>query len=106
MRTWPPFQEANEASGSAIVTTAQLCVHNDSGIALLFVVALENGERRLRVMPGGQALCLSAPKPDTKGTVAVFENEEALEGCSRLAKAGKPERLISYASFDNCAWVQ
>ncbi len=38
------------------------------------------------------------------GTVGVFENEDALEGCSRLAKAGKTEVLIAYASFDNCQW--
>ena len=54
----------------------------------------------------GEQLCVASPVTNDTGTVRVFESEDAVEGCSRLAKSGQEERLLRYSSFDNCEWAE
>ena len=84
--------------------TSAVCVENGGNEDLLFVAEADGGERKVRALGRGETLCASAPKSGGIGTVGVFENENAIEGCSRLAIAGMPERLIGYVAFDNCTW--
>jgi cytochrome c2 len=83
----------------------QICVQNNFPKELLLVAEAKGGERKIKTSGQSGVLCVKAGE-DGKGTVGVFENEDALEGCSRLAKAGKTEILIAYASFDNCKWQE
>jgi hypothetical protein len=83
-----------------------VCVENASDDELLFVAEADGDERILRVLGLGETLCAEAPETGGKGVVGVFESEDVLEGCSRLAVAGKPERLIRYMAFDNCTWAK
>lgn len=95
--TAPPVLAQNATS---------VCIENAGEEELVFVAEAHRGERNVqRVAPGG-LLCAEAPTAGGRGTVGVFESEDALEGCSRLTAAGKTERLIGYASFDNCKWAE
>lgn len=94
-----PFENAE-----AEVPTA-VCIENTSDDELLFVAEADGGERNMRRLGSGEVLCAEAPETGGKGVVGVFESENSLEGCSRLAVAGKPERLIGYMPFDNCTWA-
>lgn len=60
-------------------------------------------ERKIDSLKTNGLLCIASKG---RGTVAVFENIDALEGCTRIATPGTLETLISYVSFDNCAWKQ
>ncbi len=88
------------------VASSDVCVENQSGKSLLFVVEAKGGARVLKTLGAKQNLCAPQAMAGAGGTVGVFTDENALEGCSRLAKAGKAERLIAYEPFDNCTWAQ
>lgn len=104
---------AQEARGA-------ICVRNDSAHPYLFAVearpearAEGAASRRLADLAPGETLCTDAPAPGAKGVVSVYEGRDALEGCSRLVRAGPAsaanaegagERLIRYADFDRCRW--
>lgn len=96
-------REANAALPSHAAKENEICVQNNFPKDLLLVVDPKGGQRKLKTLGQSGVLCVDAGT-ERKGTVGIFENEDALEGCSRLAKAGKTEVLIEYASFDNCAW--
>ena len=94
------------AAGNVDTKATAVCVENTSDDELLFVAEANGGERKVRTLSAGETLCADAPISGGNGTVGVFENENALEGCSRLAIAGKPERLVRYMAFDNCTWAK
>lgn len=85
-------------------SNAPLCVNNQSGVSLFFVLELGNTLRSASTLETGKSLCLNAQTQMQNGTVAVFEDQFAIEGCTRLAKAGLDLTLARYASFDNCTW--
>ncbi len=94
------------AKPAKAISTTDICVENQSGKTLLFVVEAKGGKRVVKTLKASENLCAPQAMADAGGTVGVFQDADALEGCSRLAKAGKAERLISYVPFDNCGWVQ
>ncbi|MBL4892438.1 MAG: c-type cytochrome [Rhizobiaceae bacterium] len=98
-----PEKASMKADGEVITEFAgKICVTNESDATLLFVAEANNGLRSNKTLAPKQTHCVASA--DANGTIGVFENEDALEGCSRLAKTGTPERLVSYTPFDNCAW--
>lgn len=98
-----PKKATMKADGEMIIDVAgKICVTNESDATLLFVAEAKNGRRTNKTLAPKQTHCVTSAGAD--GTIGVFENEDALEGCSRLAKTGTPERLVSYTPFDNCAW--
>jgi len=94
------------AKAAMPIAASDICVENQSGKKMLFVVEAKGGERVLKTLDGSGNLCAPEATAGAGGTVGVFQDEDALEGCSRLAKAGTAERLIAYEPFDNCSWVQ
>ena len=96
-------KQANAALPFQMAAANQICIQNNYPKRLLLTAEAKGGERKTKMLGQNEYLCIDA---QDVGTVGVFENEDALEGCSRLAKAGKTEVLIAYASFDNCAWRQ
>ncbi len=94
------------AKPAMAVAATHICVENQSGKTLLFVVEAKGGERVVKTLNAAENLCTPQKMADAGGTVGVFLNEDALEGCSRLAKAGQAERLVAYEPFDNCTWAQ
>lgn len=100
--------EATPAMAKAAMPIAanDICVENQSGKKLLFVVEAKDGKRVLKTLDGYGNLCAPEAIAGAGGTVGVFQDVDALEGCSRLAKAGTAERLIAYEPFDNCSWAQ
>ena len=93
--------EANAALPFQMAKSNQICIQNNYPKELLLTAETIDGKRELKTVGQNGYLCIES---EGEGTVGVFENIDALEGCSRLAKAGKTEVLIAYASFDNCAW--
>ena len=89
-----PFQAAQN----------QVCIQNRVDKPLLLTAEAKNGQRKVGMVATSQALCVEAGI-EAKGTVGAFEDIDALEGCSRLAIAGKTQVLLAYASFDNCEWA-
>ncbi|MCP4073657.1 MAG: hypothetical protein GY742_18285 [Hyphomicrobiales bacterium] len=79
----------------------QICIQNKFPKELLLSDESKNRQRQIKMLGQNDVLCVSA-SADSSETVSVFENKDALEGCSRLAKTGKTEVLIDYVSFDNC----
>ncbi len=90
----------------AMIKPTDICVENQSGKSLLFVVEVRGGERRVETLDSNRILCAPEKAAGTGGTVGVFQDKNAMEGCSRLAAAGKAERLVAYEPFDNCTWAQ
>ncbi|RMH43984.1 MAG: hypothetical protein D6688_08450 [Alphaproteobacteria bacterium] len=83
---------------------AEVCVVNGSDERLLFV-AREGETSQTAELGPGERLCASST-PEDRGTasVSVYRDADALEGCTRLARPGHDETLLSYADFDRCAW--
>ncbi len=82
----------------------QIFIQNRFPKTLLLTAESKNRQRQIKMLGQNGILSVSA-NADSSGTVGVFNNIDALEGCSRLAKTGKTgktEVLIDYASFDNC----
>ena len=88
------------------IAASDICVENQSGKKMLFVVEAKDGARVLKTLDGSGNLCVPEATAGAGGIVGVFQDADALEGCSRLAKAGTAERLIAYEPFDNCSWAQ
>lgn len=113
--TQPVTQPATQSSTSSMpqpvktekgvdLQPGKICIINKSDAALFLTSEIDGGERRAAIVAAGGMLCAAAVDGQASGKVAVFENENAMEGCTRLAKTGHIEVLVSYASFDNCAW--
>ncbi len=86
----------------AMARAAPYCVVNGDAQSYYFTVASGLSARIGRLLAPGEMLCLVAS--DLTGTVSVFEDENAIEGCTRLVEAGSTETLYRYSEFDRCAW--
>ncbi len=100
------------AVGLAFMASAPLALPMDNGFCIenaaefqgLFVVdAGEFGRWSAELAPQGQLCTLPSPTP-ISGFVSVFTSEDAVEGCSRLAKSGSVQILLDYQDFDRCQW--
>jgi len=87
---------------SAPADAKGICVVNSAPKAHLFTVESASHDRKVQQLAHGEALCVDSTGP---GTVAVFLSEDAIEGCTRIAQADKPEVLLHYYPFDRCLWV-
>lgn len=87
------------------VSSSAICVRNDSGQTLVVTAEANSGAEITGLLSAGEELCAPSPVADDTGTIRVLESEDAIDGCSRLANAGKMERLLAYSSFDNCKWA-
>ena len=107
-------QAQAQAQAQTQAQGAPFCVRNDTAQTYFFTVAgrassggENGGENRLgRTLAPGEDLCI--PKggmgAGMGGTVSVFLNQDAVEGCSRLVGAGVSEALLAYSEFDRCRW--
>jgi hypothetical protein len=80
------------------------CVENGSHSTALFVVDAGAAYRSSQTLPPNARLCTPEFAKPTNGFVSVFYDETAIEGCSRLTRAGAVQVLLKYADFDNCTW--
>ncbi|MCF6303958.1 MAG: c-type cytochrome [Rhodobacteraceae bacterium] len=95
------------ASFEIAALSSNICVTNNSDESYFFAVddgGTASNSRVTAQLAPGESLCNAAKNP-TGGFVSVFENAQALEGCSRLVNAGESDDLVSYAEFDRCRWV-
>jgi hypothetical protein len=82
--------------------SATFCVENRDDERLLFIAQSAAGEREQSFLKPAETGCF--PR-QAVATVWVFENLDALEGCSLIVPGtAKSLALQSYASFDNCDW--
>lgn len=88
-------------SCAPVAAKVELCVENGAAEPYLFAVEMESGPRQTSVLAPGEDLCISGSEA---GVVSVFENADALEGCSRLVAAFTRETLMRYVDFDRCEW--
>jgi len=80
------------------------CIRNNSEESAIFAVDAAGQYREVATLaPGGQ-LCTPEFETPKGGFVSVFEFEDAIEGCSRLAPAGSTQVLRAYHAFDRCLW--
>ncbi|WP_306257681.1 hypothetical protein [Pararhizobium sp. IMCC21322] len=86
------------------IFASQICIENQSGQNFFVTAEADAGAEVRGLLNDKDQLCASSPVANDTGKVRVFESEEAVEGCSRLARAGTTERLLDYSSFDNCEW--
>lgn len=84
--------------------TTGFCVENHDDRAALFAVDAGEHYRALATLAPGEILCTPEFETATSGFVSIFYDEDAVEGCSRLAPAGSVQVLLKYHDFDNCAW--
>jgi len=101
----PAFVTGLESGELVLVAThdsATFCVENRDDERLLFIVESPSGKREQQYLKPAETGCF--PRPAV-ATVWVFEDLDALEGCSVLVPGtAKSLALQSYASFDNCDW--
>ncbi len=86
------------------VSSSNICIQNESNQMLVFTAEANSGAQMVAVLGRGEELCAPSPVVNDFGTVAVFESEDAVEGCSRNAIAGETQILEAFASFDGCKW--
>lgn len=89
---------------SSDMVASQICIENRSGQTLVVTAEADSGAKMMGLLNDMEQLCAPSPVVNDTGKVRVFESEDAVEGCSRLARAGNVERLLRYTSFDNCEW--
>ncbi len=78
------------------------CIVNRDQERFFMVAEDRAGNRREFLAAPGRNWCV--PRKDLK-IVWVFEDQDAIEGCSHLVNPGEIGLdLVSYASFDNCRW--
>lgn len=85
--------------------SAPVCVVNHAGQDLLLALDDLSEQRETQWTADGGELCLPVDAAIKKVLVSVFISEDAIEGCSRIAKPGDAEILLNYANFDNCRWA-
>ena len=85
-----------------VASAAEICVKNDTEDRLLFLA--EGAERVLRYLEPGNELC-SEEAATGNSRIGVFADEDALEGCTRLTRAGQTETLVAFTEYDNCEWA-
>lgn len=79
------------------------CVTNRDQNRYFMVAEDRTGKRREFLAAPGRHWCV--PRNGLE-TVWVFENQDALEGCSHLVGANEAGLdLVRYTSFDNCRWA-
>ena len=88
----------------ALPSTTGFCVENRDDRAALFVVDAGELYRAVETLAPGESLCTPEFSAPTDGFVSIFYDEDAIEGCSRLAPAGSVQVLLKYHDFDNCTW--
>jgi hypothetical protein len=81
------------------------CIENRDTRAAVFVVDAGAAYREVATLAPGARLCTPEFPTPTHGMVGVFYDENAMEGCSRLARAGAVHVLLKYNDFDNCKWL-
>lgn len=81
-----------------------VCVVNAAEDALFFAVEVGDGPRNVASLEPGGSLCSVEASTATTGTVSVYEDAEAFEGCSRVIPIGTVEEMRKFAEFDRCAW--
>lgn len=86
------------------MAASQICIGNHSGQTLVVTAEADSGAMVMGLLNDMEQLCAPSPVANDTGKVRVFESEDAVEGCSRLARVGNVERLLRYTSFDNCEW--
>lgn len=84
----------------AAPAVAKICVRNGADAPLFFVAETAEDRRHGWLAPG-ETLCAAGSGGER---VAVFQAEDALEGCTRLLPGGGGDTLLRYAAFDNCLW--
>ena len=80
------------------------CIENQDTHTAVFVVDAGALYRKVATLAPQERLCTPEFASPHNGTVGVFFDKNAMEGCSRLTSAGKVEVLLQYNDFDNCAW--
>ena len=80
------------------------CIENQDTRSAVFVVDAGAIYREVATLSPQERLCTPEFDSPHNGTVGVFYDENAMEGCSRLTSAGKVEVLLQYNDFDNCTW--
>lgn len=91
-------------SAHAQPPTTGFCVENHDDRAALFAVDAGESYRGSEMLSPGESLCTPEFETTTNGFVSIFYDEDAIEGCSRLAPAGSVQVLLKYHDFDNCVW--
>ncbi len=81
------------------------CVRNLTEEPLFFATDAGDGGRSYAELESGGMLCTAVSGAPAKGFVSVFASPDAIEGCSRLARAGDLVDLLEYADFDRCLWA-
>ncbi len=81
------------------------CIENRDTRSAVFVVDAGAFYREVAILAPQERLCTPEFDSPRNGTVSVFYDENAMEGCSRLTSAGKVEVLLQYSDFDNCLWL-
>ena len=96
---------AISASGAfAQAPTTGFCIENQDDRAAVFVVDASPAYRNIATLAPKERLCTLEFSTPQNGFVSIFYDEDAIEGCSRLAAAGDVQVLLKYHDFDNCEW--
>lgn len=93
-----------DVSPPQIADARTVCVVNASQESYFFAVENADGDRKTATLAFNESLCSKTGTVLAKGTVSVFESENALEGCSRRVSRGTSELMLRYSEFDRCLW--
>ena len=92
------------ASAETATEPTALCVKNGGNHSFFFAAEAPDAERRVQELAPGEVLCVHSAVRGQTGVVSVYEEFDALEGCSRLVPIGRTEVMLKYVDFDRCFW--
>jgi len=98
------FTAISTLAAQAHPANNSFCVVNRDNHPALFAVDVDGIYRAVKMLSPEDILCTPEFDEPKNGFVSVFTDENAIEGCSRLAPAVSVQVLLKYQDFDNCAW--
>lgn len=87
------------------LSSSEICVQNETAQVLVITAAANSGAEITGLLGAGEELCAPSPVAGDTGTIRVSETEDATKVCSKLARAGKTQRLLAYSAPDVCKWA-
>ncbi|MCF6344792.1 MAG: hypothetical protein L3J15_09025 [Devosiaceae bacterium] len=81
-----------------------ICVENASDKLAVFAVQIGDEERAVKELAVGEKLCVKSIGSNYNGVVSVYEEIDAMEGCSRIVALGTLEKMFKFSEADRCLW--
>ncbi len=90
--------------GDITIDKDNICVENGSDRTFIFAAEAGKNTRLIEELGAGERLCVKSNSSVLSGVVSVYEEIDAMEGCSRIVPVGRLEIMFKFSDADRCLW--